>query len=640
MRNLLPFIIIGIATGAVYALAAMGLVVTYTTSGIFNFAHGAVAMFAAYIFYTLRVDVGLPTWLAAAIAILGVAPAIGVIIDRILLPKFTGGSASASIVVSLGLLVALQGTAIAIYGGQTRSVAALFPTSTFEVLDVRVGWDQLIVVGIAVGVALALGLFFKTTQLGLQTQAVVGDRALTGLVGVDAKAVTTFSWILGTVLAGLAGVLFAPLVGLDAVLLTLLVVQAFAAAVIGRLRSLPLANIGAYGLAILQALCTKWVATVPSLRGLPSSVPFIVLFLVLVVSKKGRFAEVKDESAKAETRRSLPGAAVRTSRLPWRALAGLTAFALLLPSVLSPAKLLTASATVVFVLIFASLGLLVGLSRQVSLCHAVFAVFGAAALAHLQSAGIPYLLALLLAGLVVVPIGALIAIPAIRLSGLFLALATFGFGVLAESLLFTTGAVFGSDGVAYVARPALFQSDRAFYYFLVAVVAAGLVVIEAVRVTRLGRILRAMADSPTALQAIRVNPTASRVMVFCLSAFLAAVSGGLLGSLIRSVNLASFGFFNSLVWLTVLVMAGASSLGGSVLAAVLLVAAPAMVTSSTFVEWQPVAFGLGAVVLSQTPNGLMTFLRMPDITALAERSRWRLAANRHAERAALALEQP
>jgi branched-subunit amino acid ABC-type transport system permease component len=633
MKSFLPFLIIGVSTGAVYALAAMGLVVTYTTSGIFNFAHGAVGMFAAYIFYTLRVDVGVPTWLAAAVAILLVAPAIGVLIDRVLLQRFVGGSASSSIVVSLGLLVALQGTAVAIYGGETRSVAPLFPTSTFEVGGVRVGYDQVIVVAIALAAALGLSLFFRRTQLGLKTQAVVGDRALTGLVGVDARAVTTFSWMLGSAFAALSGVLFAPFVGLDSILLTLLVVQAFGAAVIGGLRNLTLANAGAYGVGIAAALSTKWVATVPSLRGLPSSIPFLVLFLVLVASPKGRFTEVGD-SAGSAARRS-----VGTNRFPWRALAVLTAVALVVPALLSPAKLLTASATVVFVLMFASLGLLVGLSRQVSLCHAVFAVFGATTLSHLQSAGVPYVLALVLAGLAVVPVGALIAIPAIRLSGLFLALATFGFGVLAESLLFNSAAVFGSDGVAFVARPSPFQSDRAFYYFAVAVVIVGLMVIEAVRVTRLGRILRAMADSPVALQSIRVNPIASRVMVFCLSAFLAAVSGGLLGSLIRSMNLASFGFFQSLIWLTVLVAAGPSSLGGAVLAAVLLVTGPAVFTSPAFTEWQPVAFGLGAMVLAQAPNGLVGYLKQPPLADFAARSRWRLAASRHRARLAPRLEE-
>jgi ABC-type branched-subunit amino acid transport system permease subunit len=519
-------------------------------------------------------------------------------------------------------------------GGGTRTLAPLFPSSTFDLAGVQVGWDQAYVLAIALGAFVGLNLFFRRTRLGLQTQAVVGDRALTGLVGVDAKAVTTFSWVLGSAFAALSGVLFAPLVGLDAVLLTLLVVQAFGAAVLGRLRNLTMANIGAYGVGIAAALSTKWVATIPSLRGLPSSLPFLVLFLVLVFSRKGRFAEVKDESRSLAAARFLG-----TRRMPWRSVVALAALAAILPSFLSPARLLTASITLVFVLIFASLGLLVGLSRQVSLSHAVFTAMGAAILAHLQTAGVPYLLALLLAGLVVVPVGALIAIPAIRLSGLFLALATFGFGVLAESLLFNTGVFFGSDGVAFVSRPSIFQADRPFYYFILAVVVVGVLLIEVVRVTRLGRVLRAMADSPVALQTIRVNPTASRVMVFCLSAFLAAIAGGLLGSLIRSVNLASFGFFQSLIWLTVLVMAGASSLGGYVLAAVLLVAAPAVFTAETVVEWQPVAFGLGAIVLSQAPNGLMSHLKLPPVAELVAKSSWRLDTSRHRARIGAAMEQ-
>src|SRR2546428_591918 len=91
MKSFLPFLIIGIATGAVYALAAMGLVVTYTTSGVFNFAHGAAGMFAAYIFYTLRVDVGVPTWLAAALAPLLVAPPTRVPIHPARLHRFPVG---------------------------------------------------------------------------------------------------------------------------------------------------------------------------------------------------------------------------------------------------------------------------------------------------------------------------------------------------------------------------------------------------------------------------------------------------------------------------------------------------------------------------------------------------------------------
>src|SRR3989440_1794945 len=100
MRALFPFVIVGITTGAVYALASMGLVLTYTTSGVFNFAHGAIGMFATFIFYQLRVDAGWPTWSAVAVAVLVVAPLMGVGVDRVLLTRLQGASAATYVLLS------------------------------------------------------------------------------------------------------------------------------------------------------------------------------------------------------------------------------------------------------------------------------------------------------------------------------------------------------------------------------------------------------------------------------------------------------------------------------------------------------------------------------------------------------------
>jgi len=638
MRSLFPFVIVGITTGAVYALASMGLVLTYTTSGVFNFAHGAIGMFATFVFYQLRVEAHWPTWLAVAVAVLVVAPVMGVVVDRLLLTRLQGASPATYVVVSLGLLVALQSAAVAIFGGETRQVAAIFPTRGFEVSGVRIGYDQTIVVVIAVVAGLALAAFFRRSHLGLATRAVVGDRDLTELVGTDARAVTTFSWVLGSAFAALSGVLFAPVVGLDAVLLTLLVLQAFGAAVVGRLRSLPLTNLGAYGIAIVAAISTKYVASTPALIGLPSAMPFIALFLVLVISPKGSFAQVTGDRAGRTGGAAAGGrrgdrAAGRTA-LPVRTLIPVVAGAAVLPALLNGSQLLVASTAVAFVAIFASLSLLVGLSRQLSLCHAVFVVFGATTLSHLLSAGVPYLAALLLSALVLMPVGALVAIPTIRLSGLFLALGTFAFGALAQNLLYNNSLAFGRDAQVNLARPSLFAGDTAFYYFILAVVTVAVIGVELVRITRLGRILAAIGDSPAAVQSIGISPTASRVMVFCVAAFVAGIGGGLLGSLIGSVSTLSFDFFQSLVWLTVLVTAGAATLGGSVLAAVLLIAVPTVFTSATVVKWQPVAFGVAAIVFAQSHNGIAGYLRRPDFAELARRSAWRTDRRRATERLA------
>ena len=619
MSAYLPFVVIGLSTGAIYALAAIGLVLTYKTSGIFNFAHGAVGMIVTYIFYSLRVDVGMPTPLAFAVSVVVIAPLLGLALNRTILRWLPGATSTTFVVVSLGLLVFLQGLAMKIYGAAPRALASLFPRTTFSAPGVRVGWDQLIVVGVSVAGALALVLFFRGTHLGLQTRAVVEDATLAESQGVDSRRVTSASWMLGTAFAALSGILIAPFLGLDATLLTLLVVQAFGAAAVGRLTNLTTTFLAGLGIGVVIALCSKFVATRPGLAGLPTAIPFLVLFVVLVAGRKGSFVEVT--RARAGGRH---GAGAGPRSFPAAKLAAFLTVGVSLPMFLHGTSLLTATNTLAFVLMFSSLSLLIGLSRQLSLCQATFVVFGATTLGHLMQAGVPHPVALVLAGLFIVPVGALVAIPAIRLSGLFLALATFGFGILAQNLLFPTSLAFGKNAVVAIHRPSALRSDTAIYWFVLAVVALGVLLVEVLRVSRLGRILRALADSPTAVESIGIVPTVPRVLVFCTAAFLAAISGGLLGTLTQSVNPYQFHFFNSLIWLTVLVGTGAATLGGSVLAAVLLVALPAAFTSRLVVEYQPIFFGLAAMFLAQAPNGIVGLFRLPDLSGLADRSRGRI----------------
>ena len=623
MKEWMPFVVAGLTTGAVYALAATGLVVTYTTSGIFNFAHGAVGLVAAVVFYVLRVDVGMPTLLAVAVAVLGVAPLLGIAIDRVFLARLDRAGAAAQVVVPLGLLVALQGGVTAWFGAASRQVAPIFSTGSFGLAGTRIGWDQVSVVTVAAVAAAALGLFFRRSDLGLRMRAVVDDRELTLLSGIRARRVTSTAWMIGSAFAALSAILLVPFVGLDAAILTLLVVQAFGGAVVGRLTSVPLAFAGAMAIGLGASFATKLVIGHPGLAGLPTSLPFIVLFAVLVLSPRGSFGGVGGGRTGGAGRRP-----VRIERLSPGGMAVLLLGALLLPLAVHGGRLLVATAFLAYVLLFVSLGLLVGLSRQLSLCHAVFLALGATLLAHLRDAGVPFPLALLLGGLAVVPLGVAIALPAIRLSGLFLALATFGFGILAQSLLFGTSLGFGASGAVALDRPRIFgvsfAGDRAYYFLVLVVVVAAVAAVEAVTRTRLGRLLRALADSPVAVESLGVNPVASRVLVFCLTAFLGALAGGLLGTLYRSVNTTSFDFSASLLWLTVLVTAGSATLGGQITAAALL-ALPAWFTASYLSEYQALAFGAAAILLAQSRNGLVGLWRRPDFRRLAAEGRVRRA---------------
>src|ERR1051326_246360 len=171
MPDYLPFIVVGLSTGAVYAIASLGLVLTYRTSGVFNFAHGAIGMFAAYCFYSFRQH--MPTALAVLLAVGVVAPLLGIAIDRLLFRRLQGAVSATYVVASLGLLVALQGIVVGVYGAATRRIHPILPTSTYRLFGVSVGVDQTLVVLIALASGVALVAFFRFTRLGLQTRAVV-----------------------------------------------------------------------------------------------------------------------------------------------------------------------------------------------------------------------------------------------------------------------------------------------------------------------------------------------------------------------------------------------------------------------------------------------------------------------------------
>jgi ABC-type branched-subunit amino acid transport system permease subunit len=211
------------------------------------------------------------------------------------------------------------------------------------------------------------------------------------------------------------------------------------------------------------------------------------------------------------------------------------------------------------------------------------------------------LLALLGAGLVTVPLGALVAIPAIRLSGIYLAIATFGFGILLERLVYPTRLLFGQAGAVAAPRPHVLglDGDRGYYYAVLAVVAAMVLLAMFVIRGRLGRLLRAMSDSPVALSTLGTGVNSIRVLVFCVSAFMAGVAGALFAGLTQSVNGAGFSFFASLTWLTILVISGAPfgyrPLPTALLGGVNIAVIPAYLTNAKLLALLPAVFGVAAV---------------------------------------------
>jgi branched-subunit amino acid ABC-type transport system permease component len=586
VKDLLPFIVVGASTGSLYGLAGLGLVLTYKTSGVFNFGHGGLAALSAYAFYSLRQDLGLPWPVAAAICLLVVAPVLGLLLEG-LARSLSDAGPELKIVATVGLLIAVQGLATALYGTAARSFEPILPTSAVVVAGVRVGVDQLMVMAVALVAAAGLFVFFRTSQVGLAMRALVDGGELLALTGASPRKTRRLAWVIGTVFAAGSGILLAPTIGLDAVLLSFLVIQAFGAAALGRFSSLPLTYLGGVAVGIVAALSTKYVADVPALAGFPPSVPFVVLFAVLLLAHRRLPVE--------PYRRRVVGRAARSGGgLPLGGAAATIVGLVAVPQVVG-SRLPLYTSGLIFVIVFVSLGLLVRTSGQTSLCHAAFAAVGASTFSHLVvGAGLPWTAGLLVAAAVTGLVGAVMAVPAIRLSGLYLALATFGFGVLVERMVFTTGIMFGARGARLAPRPEIATSDRAFYYLVLAVAAVAVGTAIGVRRTRLGRLLAGMADSPRALTSLGVNVWLLRLVVFAISAALAGSAGALFASLAGSVNGVGFNAVQSLLWLSVLTIAGPWPVGSAFVAAVLLAVIPGY-TGREVAEWQPVAFGVAAM---------------------------------------------
>jgi branched-subunit amino acid ABC-type transport system permease component len=594
-----PFVVSGLVVGSIYAIAAMGLVVTYRTTGLFSFAHGATGMAVAYAFYTLREDVGMPTALAFVLALGVVAPALGMALERLLFRGIDQASQTTKVVVTMGLLIVLQGSAVAVYGANPKPFEPFLPSSTFRVASVNVGWDQLIIVLVGAGVLAALGLFFGRSRTGTVMRALVDDRELVQAAGFSATRLGSLTWALGAVTAGLAGILFSPLLGLDSVILTLLVVQAYAAAILGRLTSLPRTYVGAMALGLTGALSLKVFASQPTLlNGLRPSIPFLFLLGALVLSRRGTLRELGSSAPWAGT--------VGAGTGSWWPL-----LVLLLPAtaLLSETRVFSLGFALVIACAFLSLTVLTGTSGLISLTQAGLVGTGAFAYIHLVNAGVPFWIALPLGGLLVVPLGVAIAVPALRLSGLFLALATFGFGQLIDGLLFGSWTWFsgGSDGLRG-GRPSLFDTDRTYVAFVVVVLAAIVAAMGQLRRTGLGRTLVALRDSPAAADALGVDPLWPRVAIFSISAFVAGVAGGLYGGLLEGAGSSFFNSFTSVLWLTIAVVGGIQSAYGAVVAALLFYFVPALFSGGEPSPWLTPAFGLGAVLLARRPGGLVGLL--------------------------------
>jgi branched-chain amino acid transport system permease protein len=570
MDKFLTFTIGGLATAAIYAISASGLVVTYTTSGIFNFAHGAFSMLAAFMYWQVHVAWGVPTLPAVILVVFVFGPLFGALIERVIMRGIEGTSDVVKIVVTISLMIALIGLANVIWNPNVGRPVQPFFSGVAEILGVPVSYHRLLTLGVAVVVAGALAWMFRFTRLGIGMRAVVDDRSLMMLNGGRPGRISMTSWALGAGMAAIAGVLLASEQTLSATTLTLLLLNAYAVAVVGRLRSLPGVFLGAVILGLAQSYVIGYLnqeTTIGpiSLRAVSQALPPIMLFVVMLLQPQDRL------TAKGTARRTAP------SRPPTLRFALLSSVAFVaavaaIGSLISGPNLnllLTGFFTAVVTL---SLVPLTGYAGQISLAQLSFTGIGAVAMATWGANGEPWAVALSI-GLCAV-VGALVAFPALRLQGIYLALATAAFAMFCSSMVFNQVDVM-PGGNRQVPRLDFgiwgIESDYGqlvFFAVLFAVIGTLLIVL---RRSSWGRRLTAMKDSPIACATLGLNLTSTKVGVFALSAAIAGAAGATSGRTFLAETLA---LPSSLSITMIAVVGGIGSVAGAFFGGLLLGAIP------------------------------------------------------------------
>ncbi|EPH44624.1 ATP-binding cassette domain-containing protein [Streptomyces aurantiacus] len=603
----------GLSVGSAAALTGIGLIVTHRATGVLNFAHGAIAMLCAYLLRQFTVEWHWPLWLAAAVTLLVVAPAIGLVLERAVFRPLAvlGGDPAQTLVASIGVFVLLVGGAALIWGqGARADVPTLVSADP---------WGQL---AAAVVLALAVWAVTRFTRFGGELRAVVDDRRLAVLAGIDADRVAAAGWAFGSFTAGLTGVLLAPYVRLDPYGMPLLVMEVVAVAVAARMRNLPVAVVVALGIGVAQSQLTRlhpagWRE--PLLQAVGANL-FVVALLIAALVLPG--------IGKGD---ALPRTA--TARVPTPPGAWIVAVVLfLLPLGFAGSDLTTSVQVPALGVILLSLVVVTGRGGQISLGQAAYAGLGALFTALLAAGRfpglpeLPTLAALAVAVLLVAPLGLLTGWPAISRHGLALALATFAVGVGVSRFVFAQP--YATSGLT-LGRPAGFGGDRAYYLLELVLLGGALLLVAALRRGRTGRALAAMRDHEAGAAAAGVPVRAVKLAAFVTGAALAALGGGMLGMGLRAFDPGAFDPVRGLLWFAAVVVLGADSLLGALLAGALLVGLDAGTRGGVAAA----VIGILAILIGRFPGGPYEALRAathrlrrhPRLTPTGTRARTALA---------------
>ncbi len=595
MADHLQYLLLGLGGGAVIAGLALGLLLTYRASGVVNFAHAALGMWIAYSYLALRRDgdlllpvIGLPdtvsllpegyrfSWATALLIAMVLASVYGLVIHALVFRPLRHAPSLAKVVASLGLFLYLLAIADLRTGDQGAALTrteALLPDGVVTIAGLEVPQDRIWLLALVVVVTGSLAALYHLSRFGLATRAAAENEKGAVLLGHSPDRLAAANWMLASMLAGAAVILIAPIAGLNPSATSLLIVPALAAALLGGFRSFVGTSAAGLAIGMVQSevlnLRTDWT-WLPDL-GFQQGLPFLLIVAALVW--RGESLPTRSTLRTGHFPRS-----PRPVRVGWWAtgLAGAAIVGLLTLGSDWRQAIIVSS---VFALIALSIVVLTGYVGQISLMPMALAGIGAFAMIKLTaSGGVPFPLAPLLAALVAVGVGLIAGVPAVRVRGMNLAIATLAAAVAIEELVLKWGWFTGGLEGADVPTPRLFGIDlgisatggdfprAAFGILCVVVLAATAVIVANLRRSSTGLRWLAVRANERAAAAAGVDVARTKLGAFAFSSFLAGLGGTLLAYQYDTLSVNSFLVFQSLALLAVTYLGGIASIAGALVA--------------------------------------------------------------------------
>ncbi|WP_202125302.1 branched-chain amino acid ABC transporter permease/ATP-binding protein [Actinomadura physcomitrii] len=555
---------VGLAGGGAYALVALGIVAVYRGSGILNFSQGAIGMAASYVFWDLykEGDGSLPVVPAVVIGVL-VGTALGVAFYLLVVRFLHSSSEMAKVVATLGFMLLLQSAAVKIYGTQPHLLKPLFGDGKVTVFGAFMTYDTLAILLITIALGIGLTLLFRRTRLGMRATALWENPQAAAAIGVSPLPTGITTWALGGAMAAFGGILLIPITGLTPSTLTLLVIPAMAAALVGRFTGIwPTIGVG-LALGVAESLMRKYEIN----SGVISSVPFAVIIVVVVLGGT-----------------ALPGRGeVLLRRLPRVSAGRVKPVSLVVAAVVglviagsSPTWGSAMINTTVFGLLALSVLVVTGYAGQISVACAALAGFGSFVAARASSdLHLPFLLCLLAGTLAAVLLGLLIGGPAVRVRGVNLAIITLGLSLAVENLILLQPSMTGGSDGMVVESPTLLGLDlnpsaypSRYAVVCVVVLAIAAVAVLNVRRGESGRRYLAVRANERGAASVGVSVAGAKLGAFATSAALAGLAGALSAFRFTIADFTGYGVFNSITTLAFTVVGGVGFVAGAVFAAV------------------------------------------------------------------------